>query len=104
PGSGTTVRVVADKGNVVRPASDAPPEVTVRREDLGNVPAPDVDRSPRRTPRVGDRLKDTAVNLGAGQLLLDTGRVMEAAQALALVRDDLQRLRRSLEDQPAPAP
>jgi carbon storage regulator CsrA len=103
PGTDTIVRVLSVKGNVVRVGIEAPPEVTVLREELL-----DNQAVPRTLPASGgmprsalkqmrDRLQSTAVSLGAVQLLLDTGCASEAGTALSLVRDDLQVLRYALD-------
>ncbi len=102
PGSATTVRVVSVKGNVVRLGIDAPPDVTILREELQPDAAarratPDHGEPSPLTEQLRDRLKLTAANLGAVQLLLDAGCGAEAGLALSVVRDDLQVLRRALD-------
>src|SRR5262249_18536941 len=66
PGSETTVRVLSVKGNVVRLGIDAPPEVSVLREELRD--APRADRTPPDARQASppphglrDRLQETAI-------------------------------------------
>jgi carbon storage regulator CsrA len=122
PGINTAVRVVSCKRGVVRLGIEAPPEVTVLREELRQRPASaggavntaPGDPAPRERQRaallrqVRDRLQVTGVGLGAVQLLLDAGLTEDGKDTLARIRDDLQLLRfgldGELEDPPPQRP
>lgn len=116
PGTNTAVQVLSVKGNVVRLGIEAPPEVSVIREELQQ-------RSPERTTegKVGkmkeregkfckvayqlrDRLKNTAVGFGTVDLLLAAGQFEAAKELLGRVRDDFQILRFGLEGELEDAP
>ncbi len=111
PGLKTSVRVLSVKRGIVRLGIDAPSDVKVLREEV----PPDTSSltmappaAPQTEPaQLRDRLRNTAVVLGAVQMFWDAGRVDDARQALATARADLQSLRRALEQgdpMPAPAP
>ena len=116
PGIQVTVSVVRVQGGVVRLGIEAPPEVTVLREEVADRAAEWTDKAapvveqpvpavqgnwPRQ---VCGRLKDTGAALGLVRLLLDAGAVEEAKAALITLQDDVRLLRYGVEGELEPVP
>ena len=122
PSINAAIEVVSLKRGVVRLGIEAPPDVTVLREELSHLtsgPAQSVADSLRESGRthsasvppsaaneeslrklltqLRDRLHVTGVGLGTVQLLLDVGDAEEAREVLTRIRDDFQLLRRGVE-------
>jgi carbon storage regulator CsrA len=107
PGINASVRVVSCKGNVVRLGIEAPPEVTILREEVAptqNSSPPAAERFSDLARQLTDRLRLTSQSLGVVQLLLDAGQTEDAKQTLALLREDFQLLRHGLEGELEQAP
>jgi carbon storage regulator CsrA len=105
PTAGTTVQVLGIKGGVVRLGIEAPPEVTVRCEEVQDRVAqwvaeghhPEGRASPesgrdKLLPRLRDRLATTAMRLGLLRLQLDIGLTDEARATIAALHTDFQLL------------
>jgi carbon storage regulator CsrA len=110
PTINTAVQVVEVRRGVVRLGIEAPPEITVLREEVADRSATwrPVKDCPEARPedeveqdqfkhQLQDRLKTTAVNLGLVRLQLDAGLLKEATVTLARLQDDFQLLRYGLE-------
>jgi carbon storage regulator CsrA len=110
PTLGVTIQVAQIKRGVVRLGIDAPPDVTVLREEVsdrakewGSSESPPEDRTvahgsrgelPRRLP---DWLRTTGTGLGLLRLQLDAGMLEDARATLARIQDDFQLLRFGVE-------
>jgi carbon storage regulator CsrA len=105
PAINAAIQVLEIKQGVVRLGIDAPPEVTVVRDDVANRQAdgphrktnPDEVRTaaPGRAElarQLRERLKTTGVGLGLARLQLEAGRFEEARKTLAALEDDFQLL------------
>jgi two-component system, OmpR family, response regulator len=106
PTVSTIIQVLEIKAGTVRLGIDAPPEVTILREEVPNrteewgkvgsrpaeEPKPDKFKSQLR-----DRLKAMGQWLGLTGLQLDSGLIEEARASLARIQDDLQVLRYGVE-------
>jgi carbon storage regulator CsrA len=105
PTVGTTVQVLGIKGGVVRLGIEAPPEVTVRREEVqdrvaqggaeGRHPEGRASAESGRDkllPRLRDRLTTAGMGLGLLRLQLDTGLTDEARATIAALHTDFQLL------------
>lgn len=112
PGINATVEVVSSKGGVFRVGINAPPEVTVLREEIahGQVSTANPQTVPtqqnlnRLLDQLRDRLRLNSSGLGMVQLLLDTGNLVDARQLLTRLHDDLQLLCRGVEGERSEAP
>jgi carbon storage regulator CsrA len=106
----TTVQVVAIKRGVVRLGIDAPPEITILRQEVpdreaewgtGTTRPEDHTAAQRRRDQfvrqLRDRLKTTGVSLGLLGLQLDAGLLRDARATLARIQEDLQLLRHGVE-------
>ncbi len=100
-----TIQVVKIKRGVVRLGIDAPPEVTVLREEVPDRASewaeertrPEHSDTGEGDPdefvrQVHDRLKTTGVGLGLLRLQLDVGLAEEAKATLAGLQNDFQEL------------
>jgi carbon storage regulator CsrA len=113
PTINAAVQVVSIKNGVVRLGIEAPPDVTIVRQEIASraAPAPagafDAESHKKLLRQLRDRLHGAGVGLGAVQLLLDAGKSTDAGEVLARVRDEVQLLRLGLEgelDEAPPAP
>ncbi|HEV3257981.1 MAG TPA: carbon storage regulator [Gemmataceae bacterium] len=119
PGVHTSVRVVAIKRGVVRLGIEAPPSVTVLREEVqdrtaewqptaaqsGEANTGAESRHPGHLLR--DGLKAASLSLGMARLQLRLGQTGEVRETLDKIHAELQRLRRGLEggkEKAVPAP
>jgi carbon storage regulator CsrA len=100
PGLDTTVEVVAIKPGVVRLGIEAPPEVTVLREEV----LPNADRMPARAARpvrldhqLRNRLNVAAVGLGLLRRQLQAGLTQAAVDTLDKIDYEFLTLRQQLE-------
>ena len=111
PTLGTAVQVLEIKRGTVRLGIEAPPEVTVLREEVPDRAAgrqttkssscqEEAAGEGTREPflrSLGARLTTTAVGLGLLRLQLDAGLIDEASASLLRIQDDLQWLRYGVE-------
>jgi len=125
PALNIAVQVVEFRHGQVRLGIEAPPEVTVLREEVLNrsgvwqaqtagTPSAAADKNalPDFGQQLRDRLRNTGMSLGLLRLLLDAGQTEEAKATLAQIQDDFQLLRRGVEGEmecpaskpPVPAP
>jgi carbon storage regulator CsrA len=100
PGLETTVEIVSIKPGVVRLGIEAPPEVTVLREEVlgqpGRVTA--VRRPPLRLDhQLRNRLNVAAVGLGLLRRQLQAGLIQPATDTLDKLDQEFQALRRQVE-------
>jgi carbon storage regulator CsrA len=106
PTLNTAIQVLEIRRGMVRLGIEAPPDVTVLREEVLARPAeriPEPPRAPEPTPDRGiteafgrqlcDRLKTTGMGLGLLRLQLEAGLTEEAQQTLAQIQEDFQILR-----------
>jgi carbon storage regulator CsrA len=118
PGIGATVRVVSVKGNAVRLGIEAPPEVTILREELrargaeGEASLPPAGSADTRFRAlrhlVRNRLNGTTVGLALLRQQA-AGRGTELERTIALVEEEIEKLRQQVEGEaalqaPAPLP
>jgi carbon storage regulator CsrA len=114
PGIEAAVQVLGVKGGVVRLGIEAPPGVTVLRQEVHDRQREWGAGTPRRCaaapavagepPRLSDGLRDAGVGLGLAQLLLDAGRTEEAKATLRSVGEQVRVLRRGADGEPRVAP
>jgi carbon storage regulator CsrA len=109
PTVGISIKVVAIRGGVVRLGIEAPPEVTVLREEVPDRNEEKADGRTAPEPAAADpvqtellhqlcqRLRTTGVGLALLSLELDAGLIDDAKAALTQIRDDLRLLRLGLE-------
>jgi carbon storage regulator CsrA len=109
PAVDVSIKVVDIRGGVVRLGIDAPPEVTVLREEVPDRRAEWGDKRALSEPTTGrtvskdllqqvhERLRTTGVGLALLSLELDAGLIADAKTSLAQIRDDLRLLRIGLE-------
>jgi carbon storage regulator CsrA len=110
PTVGATVQVVEIKRGVVRLGIDAPPEVTILREEVLGRSAEwgegDSRQEEKTTPEgcrieftrtLPDWLRSTGTGLGLLRLQLDAGMLEDARTTLARLQDEFQLLRYGLE-------
>jgi len=107
PTCSTIIQVLAIKSGTVRLGIDAPPEVTILREEVpnraeewGEVRTRSSKEEAKPEPfksQVRDRLKATGQRLGLTRLQLDAGLIEEARASLARIQDDVQVLRYGVE-------
>ena len=103
PTMNTTIQVVDIKKGVVRLGIDAPPDITVLREELRDRIAEwsaaeshpaaakgDAGQNHKFRSRLYEELKETGMALGVLRLELDAGLTDEARTTLAYVQDHLQ--------------
>jgi carbon storage regulator CsrA len=107
PNTRTSVQVVSIKPGVVRLGIDAPPDVTILREELQTPGSENPSVGPMKMPRLLDQVREqlTAASKGLGllQLQLDTQAVGEARATLAGLREALQTLRFAMDSELEPA-
>lgn len=117
PTVGITIQVVEIKRGVVRLGIDAPPEVTVLREEIPDRASEWAEERTRSehsatgeghrdefVHQVHDRLKTTGVGLGLLRLQLDVGLTEEATANLAGLQNDFQELLHGVEGEIKNAP
>jgi len=104
-----SIKVVDIRGGVVRLGIEAPPEVTVLREEVADRSAEKADGKNLSAPpaaepvrkellhQLHERLRTTGVGLALLSLELDAGLINDAKAALTQIRDDLRLLRLGLE-------
>src|SRR2546426_5763457 len=105
PAIQTNIQVLSVKSGAVRLGIDAPPEITVLREELqgrfadriAEQATPRADaataKSDELVHQIRDRLKESSMGLGLVHLLLEAGAIEDAKAVLARLRHDLQVLR-----------
>jgi carbon storage regulator CsrA len=106
PGFRTVVQVVSVQGGAVRLGIEAPPEVTVLREEVQALPVPaQLLGSPAgpadRSGLLGDLdslLEFASAGLELARRRLKAGRTQDAQALLDTMRDDLARLRQVRRD------
>ncbi|MBV9122821.1 MAG: carbon storage regulator [Planctomycetes bacterium] len=119
PGFEASVQVVAIKPGVIRLGIEAPPQVTVLREEVQGhharysrpVPHPE---NPGRSARLEElqhltcrQLQTASLGLGLARLQLQAGQTESVQEILDQLHEDLQALRRRLEGKekkPLPSP
>jgi carbon storage regulator CsrA len=116
PTLNVAIQVVEIRRGLVRLGIEAPPDVTVLREEVLARPAEGKSEPSRAAePEAGgkqeafgrqlcDRLRTTGMGLGLLRLQLDAGRVEEARITLTQIQDDLQVLRYGVEGEMAGPP
>src|SRR5438045_1718935 len=103
PGIGTAVQVVAIKAGAVRLGIEAPPHVTVFREELRDRIAewrpstPPVADQTNLSPLLSGRLKVASTGIALLRRQLEAGRLQDAAGTLDKLEEDLAMLRQRLE-------
>jgi carbon storage regulator CsrA len=117
----TAIQVLEIKRGVVRLGIEAPPEVSVLREEVADrtaqwstpptCPKEQITVERKQDPfrrQLCEKLRTTGCGLGLVRLQLDAGLLEEAAATLARIQADFQVLRYGvegeMEDSPAPAP
>jgi carbon storage regulator CsrA len=105
PGMQTAVRVLCIRPGVVRLGIEAPPEVTVLRDEIPDRVAEWAGVSPaaENPPRIAESsagaedtqwsLKEVSMSLGLARLQLQTGDAIEAGRMLATIHRQVQSLR-----------
>jgi carbon storage regulator CsrA len=105
PAINTTIQVVSTARGVVRLGIEAPPEVRVLREELarrdGPAPAPP---APTLRHEVRNRLNTATIGLALLRQQLRHGRGADVEATLGKIEEEVEQLRRRLEDALAPAP
>ena len=110
PGIKASVQVVGIRGSTVRLGIEAPPEVTVMREEIqeridqwtapANTGADDPLGAGAREEFLDGKLRDVNVLLGVARLQLQVGLTWSAEEAVEQARRDLEALRREVGSTP----